>query len=1055
MNGIIAWFARNSVAANLLMFSIIGLGLNAAFNRVPLEIFPDIQRNTVNIAVAYRGASPEETEKSVAIRIEEAIADLQGIDKIYSDALEGRVRLRVELLNGFEPARLLEDIKGRIDTISTFPDDVEQPEVNLLQRRKSVISVVISGRLSEKELRKLSEEVRDDLTALPGITQVELSGLRRYEIAIEIPQKTLLRYGLTLEAVATAIRQSSQDLPAGSIKTRRGEVLLRSLGQAYSAEDFKKIVVVTDENGARVTLEDIATINDGFEEQPLYALFDGLPSAELNVFRTGDQNAITLAARVKDYLQTKQDKLPEGIHLNYWHDRSQYIKLRLNTLITSAWQGGILIFILLALFLRLSVAIWVCVGIPISFFGAIALMPEMGATFNLVSLFAFILVLGIVVDDAIVTGENIYTRMKTAPDSTTAAIEGTQEVSVPVTFGVLTTVVAFIPLLMMAGDRGPLFAQIPAIVIPVLLFSLVESKLILPAHLKHIHINKGKSLNLLQRAQRAIANGLEHWIQHRYRPFLEGTLKLRYITVAIFITVSLVVLSFVLSGRYGYTFFPRIQSETAKATLQMPRGTPIETTEKYLQRIQDAAIALRKKHTDPKTGDSIVQHILTTVGQAGSSRGLGASGQSHIGRVSFEITPPEKRLSTITSSQLVAEWRQQIGTLPGAQKLSFRAEIGHAGAPIDIQLEGQDFAQLKSAAEKIREKLNEYPGVYEIKDSFEGGKEEIKLKIKPSAEQLGLTLNQLGSQVRDAFFGAEAQRIQRGRDDVRVMVRFPKAERQSVGNLETMYIHTTDGNPVPFSEVAEVETGQGFASINRINRQRTINITAEIDKKNTNINQITADLSQVIPKILNDYPGLRYQLEGEQREQRETSNSLQVGGLFVLFMIYALLAIPFQSYLQPLIVMAVIPFSIVGAILGHMLMGMNLSIMSLMGILALAGVVVNDSLVLVDYINRKRWEGMPIQEAVRAAGVARFRPILLTSLTTFAGLGPLILEKSTQAQFLIPMAISLGFGILFATFITLLLVPVSYLLLEDARMLFQHIHRWIRQMLGKLFSQPA
>jgi multidrug efflux pump subunit AcrB len=1030
----IAWFARNGVAANLLMAVIIGLGLQATFERIPMEIFPAIERNVITIVAVYRGATPAEVEKGTTIRIEEAIADLEGIDKIKSTALEGVTNISVELLDGYDPRDLLDDIKGRVDGISTFPDGVEKPILNVLQRRKEVISVVLSGDITEHALRRLSEEVRSDLTALPGITQVELSGVRQYEISIEVSAATLQRYGLSLDDIAVAIGQSSQDVPAGSIKTEGGEVLLRSLGQAYHAEDFASIVVITGKEGARVTLGEIADIRDGFEEEPLYALFDGKPSAELDIYRVGKQSAIEVADKVKDYIESKREELPEGIEISYWRDRSQYVKLRLQTLLKSAFQGGILIFLLLALFLRFSVAVWVSIGIPISFLGALALMPLFGVTFNLVSLFAFILVLGIVVDDAIVTGENIFSKLKDSDNSTEAAIKGTQEIAVPVTFGVLTTVAAFIPLLMMGGDRGPLFAQIPMIVIPVLLFSLIESKLILPSHMKHVHLDGNKSLGWLQRVQRRIANGLEKGVHRYYRPLLSWSLNWRYLMLTLFISALLIILGIVISGRYHYTFFPRIQSETAKATLLMPQGTPVEVTEKHLRHITNMAKQLREKYTDKTTGETVIKQIMTTVGQTGSGRSA-STGKSHLGRISFEIVPPQQRKTNITSSQLVREWRNLIGTIPGAQEITYRAEIGHAGEPIDVQLEGQNVEKLKSAAAKIRAHLGEFPGVFDIRDTFEGGKEEIKLHIKPAAEQLGLNLKLLGEQVRNAFFGREAQRIQRGRDDVRVMVRYPLEERRSVSDLESMYIRTPDGTQVPFSAVADAEMGRGFATIDRVNRNRTINVTADINKESTNINQITADLSEFVPALLKDYPGVHYQLEGEQREQEESMRSLKTGVVFVLFVIYSLLAIPFRSYLQPLIVMAVIPFSLVGAILGHMMMGMNLSVMSLMGMLALMGVVVNDSLVLVDYINRRRREGIDLHTAIKKAGVARFRPILLTSLTTFVGLTPLILEKSTQAQFLIPMAISLGFGILFATLVTLLLVPTSYLILEDLRRL--------------------
>ncbi|MGV6818173.1 MAG: efflux RND transporter permease subunit [Thiotrichales bacterium] len=1047
MHGMIAWFTRNSVAANLLMFTIIGMGLYATFFRIPLEIFPDISREVITVETTYRGATPAEVERSISIRIEEAVADLNGVDNIYSDASEGISRVRIELLNGFTTEQLLPDVKNRVDTVKAqFPEEVEEPIVAAIQRKREVISVVVSGEMSERDLRRLAENVRDDLANLPQVTQVQLTGVRRYELAVEVPEAILQAYGLSLGDVSAAISRFSRDIPAGSIKTRGGEVLLRSMGQAYNAADFARIPVLGRADGTRVTLGEIATIRDGFEEEPLYARFDGKPAVELDVYRVGEQNAIEVAAAVRDYLDVKRVTLPDTVELSYWRDRSQYINARLSTLLKSAWQGGILIFLLLTLFLRLSVALWVCVGIPISFFGALALMPEIGATFNLISLFAFILVLGIVVDDAIVTGENIYSHLKRGDHAEDAAITGAQEIAIPVTFGVLTTVVAFVPLLMIGGARGDMFAQIPMIVIPVLLFSLIESKFILPAHLKHVRIDRNQRLNPLQRFQRGVADGLERFVERVYQPFLEMCLRRRYLTLAAVIAFSLIILSIVLSGRWGYTFFPRIQSETARATLTMPRGTPIEVTEQYVFRIEEKARELQHKYIDPATGKSVIEHIMTNVGQSSGGAKAG-QGQSHLGRISFEITPPEKRHVPVTSKELVREWRKSIGQIPGAKSLAFRAEIGRSGSPVSVQLEGNDFARLRSAANEVKAHLQGVPGVFGIEDSFEGGKEEIKLRLKPGAEGLGLTLTDLGQQVRNAFFGAQAQRIQRGRDDLRVMVKLPVSERHAMADVYGLRIKTPSGNFVTLEEVAEIEVGQGFSTINRVNRKRTVTIDADIDKEATNINKVTQSLNEFLPELLTQYPGMRYSFQGEQREQKESMSSLRYGMLGVLFMIYALLAIPFRSYVQPFIVMAIIPFSIIGAILGHMIMGKSLSIMSLMGMLALAGVVVNDSLVLVDYINKKRKSGHDLVAAVRAAGAARFRPILLTSLTTFFGLTPLILEKSTQAQFLIPMAISLGFGIMFATLITLIVVPASYLMLEDAKGFFRRIWKSLPDLL--------
>ncbi len=1033
MHSMIAWFTRNGVAANLMMVAIVLWGLHALSNRIPLEVFPSFELDVVNVRVPFRGASPSEVEEAINIKVEEAIQDVQGINSINSTAAEGLGTIKIDISSTANIDDVLDNIKQRVDQINTFPADADIPSIYVPERKREVISVVIAGALSEKELRQLGSRVRSDLENLPNVSQVSLSGARDFELAIEISEQTLREYGLTFAQVANAIRQSSLDLSAGAIRTAGGEVLIRSKGQGYTAEDFSSVVVLAEED-SRVTLADIATISDGFEENSLNKKYNSQSSIEVDVFRSGNQSAITVADEVKKYIENAALTMPENVTIGYWRDRSRIVKARLSTLNKSAMQGGLLVILLLALFLRSWVAFWVFIGVPVSFMGGLALMPELGVTINLISLFAFILVLGIVVDDAIVTGENIYTHMRRNPNATEAAIAGTQEVAIPVTFGILTTVAAFMPLLMIEGFRGKIFAQIPMIVIPVLLFSLIESKFVLPAHMKHLNFHKKSTPNLFARIQHRIADSLEWAIEHWYQPALAACMRQRYLTISVFIGTAIIVFSLVTAGHVRFVFFPRIQSEVANASLTMPTGTPFEVTRKHIDRINEAAISLQKKYIDPDTNESIIEGIMATAGGQGS-----VSGQSHIGRVTFEITPPEERTLNVTSRQLVGEWRRSIGEIPGAKEISYRAEIGRGGSPINVQLSGQNFDQLRSAAAEIKDKLATYPGIQDITDSFEGGKQEVKLNIKPQAQALGLTLADLSEQVRQAFFGFEVQTIQRDRDDVRVVVRYPENERRSLDSLQNMRIRTPAGTDVPFSEVADATMGRGFSTINRVDRRRTLNIEADADKQTTDIEAIKRELATDLPVLLEQYPSLNYSLEGEAREQRESFASLKVGILFVLAVIYALLAIPLRSYAQPIMVMLVIPFGVVGAIVGHVIMGMNLSIMSYMGMLALAGVVINDSLVLVDYINKRRGEGTALFNAVRIAGMARFRAILLTSLTTFFGLMPLIFEESTQAQFLIPMAVSLGFGIMFATLVTLILIPVNYMILEDIKSMFRRL----------------
>ena len=1067
----ISWFVKNPVAANIMMIAIIVMGLYSVVKRIPLETFPAFEMDIVNIAVNYLGATPKEVEQGVSTRIEDAIADLPGIDRIYSDSAEGRALVRVEILKGYDTTKLLNQIKTRVDKIISFPEEAERPVVDQLIRTRNVITVVIiQDSPDDVALRHMTETIRDEIQALPNITQVVMGGVRPWEISISVPDATLRQYGLTFEDIARVIRNASRDIPGGTIKTESGDILVRALGQAYRKNDFASIRVISRKNGTSIRLGDIASINDGFSEDPLYSEFDGKSATFINVARVGDQNAIELANTVKDYLKQRSETLPEGFQLSYWKDSSKIVKARLNTLSYSLIQGIGLVLLLLAMFLRPDLAFWVSVGVPISFLGALALMPWLGVTLNLVSMFGFILVLGIVVDDAIVTGENVYSHLQKTGDGVRAAIEGTKEMAVPVTFGVLTTVAAFLPLLMIDGVRGKIFAQIPLVVIPVLLFSLIESKFVLPSHLQHMKLRHDSEVGLFTRFQRSVARALEWFIRRIYGPLLNFSLNWRYLTLAIFISMLALVVAIVISGRYKYTFFPRIQSEIVSATLEMPEGTAIEVTQKYVDKILAGAEQLQQKYIEPVVEDEedgsrhsvgrfldniipgrfsekqqklrekpLIQHILVTVGSVGSRPRANETGKSHVAQVTFETIPPEQRTSTVTTKELVAEWRKLIGPIPGVKELSFRAELGRGGEPINVQLKGQDFKQLNAVATQVKQKLAEYDGLFDIQNSYEGGKEEVQLRIRPEAEQLGLTISSLGLQVRHAIYGAEAQRIQRNQSEIKVMVRAPKEERLALSDLQNLRIHTPTGADMPLSEVADIVIGRGSATITHVDRQRIINVTADLNKDRVDANAVVSELKEWFPSVLKDFPGVSFDLEGEQREQRKFGKSLGFGFLVAMITIYILLAIPFGSYTQPLMVMSIIPFSVIGAIGGHAIMGLSLSISSAMGVLALVGVVVNDSLVLVDYTNKRVKEGLPIAEAIRLAGGARFRPILLTSLTTFAGLTPLIMEKSTQAQFLIPMAVSLGFGILFATLITLFLIPTFYLIVEDIKSLSKRI----------------
>jgi len=1048
MHRILEWFAKNPVAANLAMVLIVAAGL-LTLPGIKQEVFPEVASDLINISVPYLGAAPEEVEEAICVRIEEEVQSLEGIKRITSRASEGVGTVTLELLPGTDIRQLLDDVKARVDAIDTFPEETEKPVIQELLNRRQVLSLAVSGDTDEKTLKVLSERMREEILLLPGITQAEVTSIRPYEVSIEVSEQALRRYDLTFDEVAQSIRRSSLDLPGGSIKTEGGEILLRTKGQAYTGLEFEKIILRTRPDGTRVTVGDVASVIDGFAETDQQSRFDGKPAALIQVFRVGDESAIKVAREVKEYVQVARERMPGGIQLTIWNDDSQALRSRLSLLFANGRAGFILVFILLALFLRLRLAFWVALGIPISFLGALWLMPSFDVSISMISTFAFIVVIGILVDDAIVVGENIYTEYERGKTGIQAAIDGVKGVAVPVVFAVMTTIAAFWPLLWVEGAIGKIMRFIPIIVILALAFSLFESLLILPVHLSHLKRIKEMPpqgwRGAWGRFQSKFNDLFKKFINKVYRPSLALGLKMRYVTLAGFIAIFILTIGLVGGGFVKFIFFPRIDSNNVIAELTMPLGTPVEVTARAIERLEKSALQLEDEYSREKP---IIRHVLSSIGEQpslnqpqGPNVAAGGFTGSHLGEVNIELVPAEDR--DFGSVVVANRWRELTGPVPDAVELIFTSSLFTVGAPINIQLASADYTALREVTEMLKEKVKDYPGVYDVSDSFRTGKQEIKLDITPVAESFGLTLSDLGRQVRQAFYGEEVQRIQRGRDEIRVMVRYPVEERRSLGNLENKRIRTAGGIAIPFSAAAEASLGRGYSTIQRTDRRRTINVTAEVDEARANANELLADITEnVLPPLLEDHPGVTYSLEGEQRDQSEALESLRSGFLLALLIIFALLAIPFRSYIQPLLIMGVIPFGIVGAIWGHVVMGLNLTILSFFGIVALTGVVVNDSLVLVDFINRLRKSGLSVQEAIREAGVARFRPIILTTVTTFAGLTPLLLERSIQARFLVPMAVSLAFGVVFATFITLILVPVSYQILEDVKDFFSRSFGW-------------
>lgn len=1061
MKGLIFFWARNKVAANFLMVALLVLGI-FTWIRLKKEIFPEISSNFITVQTPYPNATPEEVEKGVCVPVEEAIQDLDGIERLTSTSAEGRGVVVVEVAAGKDVRKVLNDVKSRVDAIQNFAESVEKPIIADVLIRQQVMSLAVTADTDERTLRAIADKVRDDLLVFTGkapttaweklkggvtnavlgeprITQIELTGVRDHEISIEVSETTLREYGLTFEQVANAVRSSSIDLPGGSVRTSAGEILIRAQNRSYEATEFEEITVVTRPDGSVVKLSDVAKVIDGFKEEDLYSRYDGHPAIVLNIFRTGDEDTLRVAKLVKEFVAEEAIHVPKGVNLEIWNDESVLLEGRIKLLLGDGFQGFVLVYIALALFLRPALAFHVALGIPIAFAGALMALPYGDISINMISLFAFILVLGIVTDDAIVVGERVNERIEQGEPAHLAAPRGTWEVMSVAAFGVFTTMIAFMPMFGVQGVSGNIWRQIPWIVIPVLIVSLIETNLILPSHLAHLKPVDPNHPNRFLRLQQKIARGLDYFVVHIYGPLLEKLIHWRHATVAAFAALLMIVLGLLASGRLiKFEFFPRVEAEIISAKLTLPNGVPVETTEAAIRKIEQAALDIQKEIQDEQ-GRPIIKHLLASVGSQPYTPGLSlqAAKGVNVGEVTIELQGADSRnRPELLADAIIADWRKRVGPIPGAVELSFQLQTSAGGNAIDLELTGPEMDELDQAAEFVKAQLATQDGIIDIGDSNLDGKREVKLAVTDAGESLGLRLETIARQVRQAFYGEEVQRLQRGRDEVRVYVRYPYEERRSLQNLSDMRIRTRDGAEIPFTEVAEAEEGRGYAVIRRANRFRSINVTADIDRTNPNANAnevVEWMKTDVFPAMKQKYPTVMWGFQGEQKDQRESVNDLSKGFVLALFGIYMVLALPLRSYAQPLIVMCVIPFGMIGAVGGHILFGMNFSVMSIIGVIALAGVVINESLVLVEFMNRYRREGHTVREAVAKGGRARFTPIFLTSVTSFIGLLPMITETSVQAKFLIPMAVSLAFGGLINLFNTMLLVPCVYALFEDIR----------------------
>lgn len=1042
--GPIAWMARNRVAANLLMaFLLIG-GLLLAFE-VKQEVFPEVDLNLVTVQVTYPGATPTEVEQGIVLAVEEAVRGLDGVKEVRANASEGLAFVSIELYTFADADELLNEIKSAVDRITSFPEDAEQPIIQRVSSRQEVISLILHGEHDLPTLKQLSEDIRNDLLREPNITLVEVQGIPAPEISIEVPQENLRRYNLTLPDIAALVGQASVDLAAGSIDTPNQKVLLRVTERRRSAEAFADIAVVTTAQGNRVTLGEIATIVDGFEDSNEAAFFDGQPAARIQVFRVGEQTPIDIATAVKQYQQRKQKSLPESVQLTTWNNSAEIYADRIGLLIENGRLGALLVLVILGLFLQPRVAFWVTVGMPVTFLGAFLFMPMFDVSINMISLFAFLLVLGIVVDDAIVVGEATYSQMSRGKEPLQAAIDGVREVMQPVSFAVLTTLIAFTPLLFVPGVAGEFFRNIPLIVIPILVLSLLESFFILPAHLGHYKprnwdqpwAQKAKRVgSKLAHIQRGFGRGLNHVNEHYYCPLIKRALHLRYLTLAVALAILLIAAALPAGGHVAFNFFPKLQGDIVSVDITLPDGSAQEQTEAVVQRITQAAHDVI--NSEGSAQGAVSEGVFASIGRGSSnddpSQASAVQTAANRAYVSVALVPSGER--EFSARRFSERWRQQVGDVAGVDNLRFSYNIGpSAGAKVAIELAHQDRQVLEAAAGQLAKQLQNYAGVTDIDDGFSAGKEEVQLSLKPAARVLGVTETDLARQVRGAFFGIEAVREQRGRDELRVYVRLPQWQTDSKNALQELVIQTPEGGQMTLRQAAVIERGRSFTEITRQDARRVVEVTADVDPTVTTGGEVTENVvREVMPGLLEDFAGLSYELAGEQQEQQRTMSSLKTGMILALLMMYTVMAVSFRSYVQPLIVLAAVPFGMVGAVLGHLLMGYDLSLVSMLGLVALAGVVVNDSLVLVASIND--YKKMPDKDAYAAVmdGVKRrFRPVLLTSLTTFFGLAPMIFETSLQARFLIPMAISLGFGVLFVTAIVLVIVPALYAVLEDAK----------------------
>jgi multidrug efflux pump subunit AcrB len=1031
----IAWWANNPVAANLLMVGILLAGV-LGFYAMEREAFPIFRANEVEIQIAWPGAAPQEVEEQILMRIEQALTNLDAVYRVRSTAEEGYGRLEVETYPKVDMNEFVNDVKMVVDSVNSLPRDIEKPQVRRVEYRNEMMRIAVHGDLRERELNRLAEDLRDEVSALPYVSIVELFGTRREEVTIELSEEALHRYSLSFAEVANAIRASSINLSSGRVKTETGDVLLRARNLADSEDDFKRIVIRQSADGGIIRLGDVAHVVDGFEDFEILATMDGEPAVLLQILSTDNMQIVKASDAVQAWMKEKEPSLPHGVSLSTWFDSADVYKSRMGTISKSAYLGLFLVFMVLILSLRPKVALWVTVGIGVAFMGTFSMLPGNDISLNIMSTFAFLLVLGIVVDDAIVVGESIHQHNHLPGIGSNAAVKGASAVAKPVIYSVLTTMIAFAPWFFLSTEEAQMTRQFSIVITVALTISLIEAFFILPAHLKNMEPRK--SLHGLALWQKKIEQGIVNFAHNVYRRWISAAVNHRYFTASIFVAAFVISLGVFNSGWVKFAFMPEVEDELIWLNVELPTGTPYSRALSVLDELQQAELKLI---------DEVNERARTDGGTGKLIEGWYTRSRRDSVIAIIKLSPPEVR--DMSAKEAALRLRELVGDIPDADEIKVNYTMNNSGPQVNYVLRHQDLGMLQTASNELKAQLYSYDGTYYVRDNMRGESDELLMSLLPGAEKLGITLAQVSLQVRQAYFGEEVQRLPRENGDVKVMVRYPKEQRYNLESLNNFRIRTDDGREVPLFSVVGVEVARGVQAIQRRDGERMVRVSAEVG--DDLMSDITKDMEDnFMPEFKKRYPELKVGTSGQAEAEEQFLNEIVALYAVALFAMYALIAVAFRSYWLPLVIMTAIPFAFMGAVYGHLLFGVSLAMFSYFGIGAAAGVVVNDNLVLVNYIGRLRDEGKSAFDAVIEAGVARFRPILLTSVTTFVGLLPIMMERSTDAQFLKPAVLALAFGVLFALFVTLLMVPALYSIGEDATRLIQVAKRRLLEFMASL-----